>query len=128
MSRIVQGLLAAVAATAFLGTAIAQGTPPNPAKPDPATGAGQRSTQNTPMGATGTPAGSGAATAGSTAGATAAPMTSGSTGSTAAGSTSGSTMSSGTMPSGSGSMATGSTSGDTTMAKAPTRRAKADRN
>ncbi|MFN4119022.1 proteophosphoglycan ppg4 [Acidovorax sp.] len=48
-------VLASLAAVAVVGTAIAQGTPPTTATPDPATGAGQRSTQNTPMGATGTP-------------------------------------------------------------------------
>ncbi|MFY3383542.1 proteophosphoglycan ppg4 [Paracidovorax sp. MALMAid1276] len=56
-------VLASIAAVAVVGTAIAQGTPPTTSSADPATGAGQRSTQNTPMGSTGTPVGSGAGTA-----------------------------------------------------------------
>lgn len=57
MSTILKGLVAgiAVATAAF---AFAQGTPPNAAVTDPAQGAGQRSSQNTPMGTTGTPGGS----------------------------------------------------------------------
>ena len=47
----------ALAAAAVFGIAFAQSTPPNTAAKDPATGAGQRSTQNTPMGSTGTPGG-----------------------------------------------------------------------
>jgi hypothetical protein len=46
----------ALAAVAVVGVAMAQSTPPSASK-DPATGAGQRSTQNTPMGTTGTPGG-----------------------------------------------------------------------
>ena len=57
-----KGLLAGLAAVAIAGSAFAQATPPNPAAKDPATGAGQQSTQTTPMGTTGTPAtGAGAA-------------------------------------------------------------------
>jgi hypothetical protein len=48
-------ILTAAAAAATFSLAFAQGTPPTPAT-DPAVGAGQRSTQNTPMGTTGTPA------------------------------------------------------------------------
>lgn len=92
----------AVTATAFAALAYAQGTPPQPAAADPAVGAGQRSTQETPMGTTGTP-GSGAATTGST-GATTGSGTM-SSGSMSSGSTSGSTMSSDTS-SGSGSSGT----------------------
>lgn len=78
------GVVAATAALAF-----AQGTPPNPAVTNPAQGAGQRSSQNTPMGTTGTPGAGGATaqsgtTAGATAGSTAA-ATAGSTGGTSAG-------------------------------------------
>lgn len=107
MSKILKALTAgaALSAAAF---AFAQGTPPQPAAADPAVGAGQRSSQNTPMGTTGTPGGAGM----NTQGATAQGGTSGTTGST-----SGSTMSSGS----------GSTmSSDTTTAQAP--RARADRN
>ena len=50
------------------GVAMAQGNPPNPNVPNPATGAGQQTQQGTPMGTTGTPT----ATPG-----TAAPMNSG---------------------------------------------------
>jgi hypothetical protein len=63
-------ILAAAAAATF-SLAFAQGTPPAPAT-DPAVGAGQRSTQNTPMGSTGTPGGTGAAAQGSPAGSAAA--------------------------------------------------------
>lgn len=49
--------LIALAAAALFGVAFAQSTPPNTAAKDPAVGAGQRSTQNTPMGTTGTPGG-----------------------------------------------------------------------
>ncbi len=84
------------------GAAFAQGTPPNAAVKDPAVGAGQQSTQTTPMGTTGTPAGSGSATMGST------------------GTTSGTTSGSATM---------GSTTTDTTTGSSGTMRtARADRN
>lgn len=65
MSAILKTLVAGLA-TATVALAFAQGTPPNPAAANPATGAGQRSSQNTPMGTTGTPTGSGAAAQGST--------------------------------------------------------------
>jgi hypothetical protein len=66
-------ILAAAIAATTVSFAMAQGTPPKPAS-DPAVGAGQTSTQNTPMGTTGTPGstGTGAAAQGSTAGSTAA--------------------------------------------------------
>lgn len=56
----------ALAAAAVFGVAFAQSTPPNTASKDPATGAGQRSTQNTPMGATGTPGGGATMSSGGT--------------------------------------------------------------
>lgn len=55
-----KGVLAGLAAVALAGAALAQSTPPNPAAKDPAVGAGQQSTQGTPMGTTGTPGGSSA--------------------------------------------------------------------
>lgn len=58
MSTTLKALVVAAAATASL--AFAQGTPPNPSVANPAQGAGQRSTQNTPMGTTGTPGNGGA--------------------------------------------------------------------
>lgn len=51
-------ILAAAAAALTVSFAFAQGTPPHPAA-NPAIGAGQRSTENTPMGTTGTPGGKG---------------------------------------------------------------------
>lgn len=99
----------AVAATAFAALAFAQGTPPQPGAADPAVGAGQRSTQETPMGTTGTPGG----------GATGSVSSGATMSDSASGSTAGSTMSSDSSTSGSGS----SMSGSTTM-----RTARADRN
>jgi hypothetical protein len=117
-------LVAAVAA-ASLGLAFAQGTPPKPGATDPAVGAGQRSTQNTPMGTTGTPGGGGATAQGSKAGSAAA-TTAGSTGASASGTmNSGSTASASS--SGGGSMAS-SDGGSTKKAKKSKRVAKADRN
>lgn len=103
-----------IAATAVFTAAFAfaQGTPPAPAS-NPAVGTGQRSTQATPMGTTGTPGG-GAATGSASSGAT---MSSGTAAPAPA--TSGSTMSSGT--SSSGSAMTGSST-------TTTRTARADRN
>ncbi|WP_051952979.1 hypothetical protein [Xenophilus azovorans] len=48
----------AIAAALLAGTAVAmaQSTPPNPASPNPATGAGQQTQQGTSMGTTGVPA------------------------------------------------------------------------
>lgn len=110
-------VIAAVTAATF-SLAFAQGTPPAPAS-DPAVGSGQTSTQNTPMGATGTPGGSatGAAAQGSTTGSGSA-STAGSSGTMGAGSSASSTPSSSDS---SGSMAADSSS--STM-----RTAKADRN
>lgn len=107
-----KGLLAGLAAVAIAGSAIAQSTPPNPAAKDPAVGAGQQSSQTTPMGSTGTPSG------GSTA---ASPSTSGST---TAGSTGSATTSSGSTSMG----ASGSASTDTSASTSGSRTARADRN
>lgn len=115
-------ILVAAVASATVTLAIAQGVPPRPAT-DPAVGAGQRSTQNTPMGTTGTPGGGGAAAQGSTAGSAAA-STAGSTG--ASGSMNSGAAASAT-PSGGGSMAAG-TGTTTAKAKKSAKRAKADRN
>ena len=114
-----KGLLAGVAAVALIGTAMAQGNPPNTAIKNAPEGAGQRSTQNTPMGETGTPTGS----------ATSSNLPKGNMGATSnssMGSTSTGT-SSGT------SMGAGSASSDATMASATggtraKRRMRADRN
>lgn len=122
-----KGLLAGLAAVAIAGSAFAQGTPPNPAVKDPATGAGQQSTQTTPMGSTGTPTtGAGAASTGSTGGSTAATgSTGGSTAATGSSSTAGSTGSSSTM----GASGSSTMPADTTAAPSTTRRtARADRN
>jgi hypothetical protein len=100
-----KGLFAGLAAVAISGAALAQSTPPNPAAKDPAVGAGQQSTQSTPMGTTGTPSNSGSATGSSS--------TMGASGSTSS-STSATTDS---------SMSSGSTAANTT-----TRATKADRN
>lgn len=110
MSASLKTLVAAITA-ATAAFAFAQGTPPQPGAADPAVGAGQRSTQETPMGTTGTPGGG--AAAGST-----------SSGATMSGSTSGGT-SSGTMSSdtAASSSSSGSGSTGTTM-----RTARADRN
>lgn len=105
-------ILAAVAAAATVSLAFAQGTPPQPAT-NPAVGAGQQSTQSTPMGSTGTPGGSGAAAQGSTAGSTAA-----GTGSTAGSMSSGSSA---------GASGTGSTTMDAGTGTSSSRRARADR-
>jgi hypothetical protein len=80
-------LTAAIAAATF-GLAFAQGTPPRPAT-DPAVGAGQRSTQNTPMGDTGTPGGGGTARGTSASGAGAADTAPASAGSSASTTTAG---------------------------------------
>lgn len=48
-----KSLFAGLATVAVVGAAIAQSTPPNPNVSNPAVGAGQQSTQNTPMGTTG---------------------------------------------------------------------------
>ena len=106
-----KGLLAGLAAVAIAGAAIAQSTPPNPAAKDPAVGAGQQSTQTTPMGSTGTPSGGSTA-----AGASGSSTTSGST--AASPSTSGST----TMG------ASGSATTDTSASSSGSRTARADRN
>lgn len=124
-SKFIKSLIAGAAAVALIGTAVAQGTAANPAVKNPATGAGQQSSQGTPMGTTGTPGGSGTTATGSgmSSGSTmsgstnTAPMNSGSTaGSRSSGSTSGTSM---------GSTSAGS---GTDMGTRSTRRARADRN
>ena len=52
----------AVATVVFAGSALAQGTPPNPNVANPATGAGQQTQQGTSMGTTGVPAANPSAT------------------------------------------------------------------
>ena len=100
-SNQIKTLVASLAAVAFVGTAMAQGTPPNPSVTNPAQGAGQQSSQTTPMGTTGTPGAGGSTigagkTSGTTTGATAGTTGSSTmTGSSTAGSTSGSTMGAG---------------------------------
>lgn len=120
-SKQLKGLLAGAAAVALIGTAMAQGNPPNPAVKNPAVGAGQQSSQQTPMGTTGTPGGGAMAT--------------GSGSSTPMGTASTSGTANAPMPMNSGSsMGSSSSSADTTMASAsqqPKRRvrmARADRN
>lgn len=130
-SKQLKGLLAGLATVAVVGTAIAQGTPPNPNKANPATGAGQQSSQQTPMGMTGVqPSGAATATSGA----------SGTTGSSSTMGASGSTSGSASTPSAASSPSTsGSTSGSSsTMGAGPTdtttsgttggRAARADRN
>lgn len=58
-TKLTQGLIAGAVAVAFAGggLAIAQSNPPTTMGADPATAAGQQSTQATPMGSTGTPTG-----------------------------------------------------------------------
>ncbi|MBU0748808.1 MAG: proteophosphoglycan ppg4 [Gammaproteobacteria bacterium] len=73
-SNTLKTLLAGLATVAVVGTAVAQGTPPTTASPNAATGAGQQSTQGTPMGTTGV-GGGGAAAPAARAPATAAPVT-----------------------------------------------------
>ena len=114
-----KSLLAGAFAVALMGTAMAQGNPPNPAIKSAPIGAGQQSTQKTPMGETGTPGNTGA-----TAGSSNSNM--GSMPSTNMGSTTGGTSGS--------SMGSSNAMSDTTMAAstAPPRHAKrrmrADRN
>lgn len=105
-----KALFAGVATVALIGTAMAQGNPPNPAVKNAPSGAGQQSSQQTPMGTTGTPAG----------------------GAMAPGSTTGTSNMGTSSTAGSGSsMGSSSTSADTTVAAAPKRhmrKARADRN
>ena len=118
-----KGLLVGFAAVALIGTAMAQGNPPNPAVKSAPVGAGQRSSQGTPMGDTGTPTGGSAAT-----GSTSTNMGSTNMGSTNNSTNMGSTSNSGT------SMGSSSSSADTSMApmgrtaKRTKRMARADRN
>lgn len=105
-STTIKGLLAGLATVAIAGAAIAQSTPPSTTAKDPATGAGQQSTQTTPMGSTGTPGG-----------------TSSTTPSTAAGGSSTDTSTSGSTMGASGSSTTTTTESTTTQ-----RTMRADRN
>ena len=118
-SKQIKGLLAGVAAMAVIGTAMAQGSPPNPAIKSAPIGAGQQSSQSTPMGVTGTPTG-GSTAAGST------------SGSPSMGATTGSSKMGSTSPSSGSSMGSSSTSADTSMtpttSKRSKRMARADRN
>ena len=116
-SRQFKSLLAGAAAVALMGTAMAQGNPPNPAIKSAPIGAGQQSSQKTPMGETGTQG-----TTGAMAGTSSATST-GSTSTTAGSTTTGT------------SMGSSSSMGDTTMASSTTagtrhakRRMRADRN
>lgn len=100
-SRQFKALLAGLATVAVVGTAMAQGTPPVAKEhADAPTGAGQRSTHNTPMGTTGTPAAKRGATMGA----------SGSMGSSSSMGASGSSSASTPMSGGSTGSSTGSSS------------------
>ncbi|MDB5945636.1 MAG: hypothetical protein JWQ33_662 [Ramlibacter sp.] len=116
-SKQIKGMLAGVAAVAFIGTAMAQGNPPNPAIKSAPVGAGQQSSQQTPMGTTGTPTGSG--TTGSSA-------TSNS--GTGASSNTGAASTSGGTSMGSSSASTDSTVASSTGGTRSKRRMRADRN
>ncbi len=115
-------LLAGAAAVAMIGSAMAQGNPPNPAVKNAPEGAGQQSTQGTPMGMTGTPSG--------------APMTNNSTSRSTTTRNTGTGMgTANTGNTGSGAaMGANSTSADTSMsasampAKRMNRKARSDRN
>ena len=113
-SKQFKGLLAGVAAVALIGTAIAQGSPPNPAIKSAPVGAGQQSSQQTPMGTTGTPAGGGTA-AGSSSTNMGSSSTSGTTGTAGTGSSM-------------GSPSTSADSSASTGTKRTVRVARADRN
>ena len=122
-SRHIKGLLAGVAATAVMGTAMAQGNPPNPAVKSAPVGAGQQSSQKTPMGETGTPANGPTSGSGSTGSSMGSTSNNGSTGSTSSmGSTGGGT-SMGASSSSDASMASSSDGG-----RSSKRRMRADRN
>lgn len=124
-SKQFKGLLAGVAAFAFIGAATAQGNPPNPAVKSAPVGAGQQSTQKTPMGETGTP--------GATSGAGSTGSNTGSSSNTGATTSMGATSGSGGGTSGGMSMGAGGSS-DATMASSTdgtrkaSRRMRADRN
>jgi hypothetical protein len=122
MSTTTKAMIAAIA-TVTAAFAFAQGNPPNPAVSNPAQGAGQRSSQNTPMGTTGTPGGGATAQgSGTTGGTMSSGATAGSTAAANAGTGAGSTASSSNM-SGGTTMASGSGTGKAKKAK----RARADR-
>jgi hypothetical protein len=107
-------ILATAALAAATSLAFAQGTPPKPAS-NPAVGAGQRSTQNTPMGTTGTPGGGAAGAQGAATGSSAGAMSAGGTGASAS------------MDAGASASAGGAMAGGTRVATSR-RRARADRN
>jgi hypothetical protein len=130
-STTLKALFAGAATVALIGTAMAQGNPPNPAVKNAPTGAGQQSSQQTPMGTTGTPAG-GAMTPGSTSG-TRSNMGSSNMGTSNTGNMATSNMGTSSTTGSGSSMGSSSTSADTTMASAPrakrhVRKARADRN
>jgi hypothetical protein len=112
----IKGLLAGVVTFALIGTAMAQGATTDKSKSAPI-GAGQQSTQGTPMGTTGTPGGAPAMKPSMNSSTAAAPSSSMTTSS--GGSAAGSTMSSDT------SMASNTGARQTKMKH---RRARADRN
>ena len=128
-SKQFKGLLAGVAAFAFIGAATAQGNPPNPAVKSAPVGAGQQSTQKTPMGETGTPGATSGA--GSTTGSTG--SNTGSSSNTGSTNSMGATSGAGGGTSGGMSMGAGGSS-DATMASSTdgtrkaNRRMRADRN
>lgn len=112
-----KGLLAGVATFALIGTAMAQGAAVDKSKSAPV-GAGQQSTQGTPMGTTGTPGGAPAMKPSTNSGTAAAPSSS---------------MPSSNMTTSGGSAAGSTMSSDTPMAantgtRTTQRRARADRN
>ena len=121
-----KGLLAGLAAVAI--AAIAQSTPPSTSK-DPATGAGQQSTQSTPMGDSGTSKTPAAASGGSsTTPSTAAggSSTDSSTSSSSTPSSSGSTM--GASGGSTTTTTTDTTTTDTNVASKKTQGMRSDRN
>lgn len=109
-----KGLLAGIATVGLIGTAMAQGAAVDKSKSAPV-GAGQQSTQGTPMGTTGTPGGAPGGAPAMNPSTAAAPAT----------------MPSSSMTTSSGGSAAGSTMTNDTAMAAPNRtqrRARADRN
>lgn len=124
-SKQLKALLAGFATVAVVGTAVAQGNPPNPNKADPAVGAGQQSSQQTPMGTTGTQASGNATATSGASGTTGSSATMGAAGST--GSTASTPATSGSTSGSSTTMGAGST--DTSASGGTgSRTARADRN
>jgi hypothetical protein len=122
-------ILIAAFAAATVGLAFAQGTPPKPAA-NPAVGAGQQSSQNTPMGTTGTPSGGGGMAQGSTRSGGSSASSAASSGAMSSGSSAGSTGSSAgsTGSSGGSTMAADTGSGSGKSSHRKHRKARADRN